>query len=431
MARPKKAAPDLYWLASRGCWCVTFPGGKRHYLGPDRAAAEVRRAELLLEREREREQGLTVQAMLSLPDARRTVADVLALYRASLRPSMSASYIRRIDRAVGLLKASDLGRLPAAKLNPLHVEALRRELAGKPHGPDGEGLARNTINGIVRAIQTAWRWAVSRVIVSGPHAQAILGLRALEAGDGGREVSPRLPVDDATVDATLPHLPTLVADAVRLLRVTGMRPGELCAMRRRDVSTRATEQVEPLPGWRIAAPIVGADGNGDSCMTVWLYAPPRHKTRRKGKARVVALGPVAQAILAPWLDGLDDDAVVFSPRRSEEVRSRERREARECPVYASQEEQRARDRPIRRGRPPRDQYTADTLAKVVLRACRAAGVQPWTLYQLRHGVAVSVADVHGDEIAGEVLGHATGSGVTGRYTRTKLARVAEVAARVG
>jgi integrase len=42
-------------------------------------------------------------------------------------------------------------------------------------------------------------------------------------------------VADATGDATLPALGNVAADMVRLQRLTGMRPGEVCAMTVRQV----------------------------------------------------------------------------------------------------------------------------------------------------------------------------------------------------
>ena len=47
------------------------------------------------------------------------------------------------------------------------------------------------------------------------------------------------PVDEATIQATLHHLPQTVADMVNLQRLTGMRREEFCAIRPCDVDTTA------------------------------------------------------------------------------------------------------------------------------------------------------------------------------------------------
>jgi hypothetical protein len=57
-----------------------------------------------------------------------------------------------------------------------------------------------------------------------------------------------LPVADTAVDATLPHLPPIVADMVRVQRLTGARPGEICILRPADISeTEAAREYRQLP----------------------------------------------------------------------------------------------------------------------------------------------------------------------------------------
>ena len=74
-----------------------------------------------------------------------------------------------------------------------------------------------------------------------------------------------------TVEATLPHLPAVVADMVRFQRLTGCRPGRGLQLRPCDV-----------------------DRTGD----VWMYTPASHKTEHHGRERVIYIGPKAQEIVA-------------------------------------------------------------------------------------------------------------------------------------
>ena len=64
-------------------------------------------------------------------------------------------------------------------------------------------------------------------------------LRTVEGLRKGRTTparpKPILPVADEVVEATLPHLPMVVADMVRFQRLTGCRPGEVCQLRPCDV----------------------------------------------------------------------------------------------------------------------------------------------------------------------------------------------------
>ena len=155
-----------------------------------------------------------------------------------------------------------------------------------------------------------------------------------------RETAPVRPVEHAIVEATLDHLPAVVADMVRLQRLLGGRPTELCIMRPCDV-----------------------DRGGE----VWVYTPSSHKTEHHGRERRIFVGPKAQAILAPYL--LRDHAAhCFSPAESEAERHRAMRENRKTPVQPSQRKRR-KAKPKRQ---PTDKYTKDTYYRAVARACDMA-----------------------------------------------------------
>ena len=97
------------------------------------------------------------------------------------------------------------------------------------------------------------------------------------------------PVSAAIVEATLPFLSQTVADMVRLQRLTGARPGEICAMRPGDI-----------------------DRSGE----VWKYTPAEHKTEHHGHRRLIIIGPKGQAILHPYLLR-SKEAYCFSPQEAE------------------------------------------------------------------------------------------------------------------
>jgi integrase len=99
-------------------------------------------------------------------------------------------------------------------------------------------------------------------------------------------------VGNEVVDATLPHLPEVVADMVRLQRVTGCRPAEVCLVRPCDVDT-----------------------SGD----VWIYRPESHKTEHHGRARIICIGPKGQDVLCPYLLQ-HEGSYCFSPIDSERKR---------------------------------------------------------------------------------------------------------------
>src|SRR5207248_821919 len=114
---------------------------------------------------------------------------------------------------------------------------------------------------------------------------------------------------EAVVNATLPYLLPQVRGMVEIQLLTGMRPGEVRIMRACDLDT------------------TGA---------VWLYRPAHHKTRHKGKERVVAIGPRGQEIVKPFLS-LDTQAYLFSPKDAIQHHHRMLRQRRKTKVPPSQQ----------------------------------------------------------------------------------------------
>ena len=110
----------------------------------------------------------------------------------------------------------------------------------------------------------------------------------LQAGrTPAKETASILPVPPDAVTAALPHLTRHVRGMVAFQRLTGCRPGEARDLRRCDIDTGGA---------------------------VWLYRPPRHKGSWRGKSRVIALGPKAQALVRQFFTP-DLDDYLFSPRR--------------------------------------------------------------------------------------------------------------------
>jgi integrase len=127
------------------------------------------------------------------------------------------------------------------------------------------GLCRTVVNQRVRRVVRLFRWAVAEELVPVGAYQALRSVPGLQKGRcEAREAPPVLPAHDAALEAALPHLSPTVAAMARLQRRTGMRPGEVCALRPCDLDTAGT---------------------------VWLYRPPHHKNAHRGKGRTVAIGP--------------------------------------------------------------------------------------------------------------------------------------------
>ncbi|MCA9240209.1 MAG: tyrosine-type recombinase/integrase [Planctomycetales bacterium] len=283
---------------------------------------------------------------------------------------------------------------PARNFGPLALKAVRQKMVDAK-------LARTTINSNVHRVRRMVRWAVGEELLPLSQSHGLAAVEGLRKGRGeAREPAPVLPVDEATIDATLPHLPEMVADMVRLARLTAMRPAELCILRPCDL-----------------------DREGD----VWAYVPHSHKTEHHQRRRVVCLGPQAQAILLRYLARGAED-YCFQPRDSEKRRRALRHAERKTPISCG-------DRPgskqaARPKRAPGDHYSTASLRRAIHRACDAAGVDRWAPNQLRHAAATAVRRQFGLEAAQCVLGHSRAA-VTEVYAERDLAKAVEVARAIG
>jgi integrase len=287
--------------------------------------------------------------------------------------------------------------LAAAEFSPLKLKAVRQGMAEA-------GMARTLVNGRVARIVRMYRRAVSEELVPETVCRALETVGGLQEGRcEARESEPVGPVEDAVVEANLPHLPPAVAAMIRLQRLTGARSGEVCGMRACDLE--------------VAGP-------------VWFYRPAQHKTVHRGKARVIALGPQAQAVVKPFLT-TDLAAPLFSPAREAEAKAALLRARRKSKVQPSQRNRRK----AQRKRPPGFWYTPHAIGVAVRWACdradRAARqarenelaavegrvpvvvpkkvssaerlVPRWHSHQLRHGHATEVRKRFGLEAARTAL----------------------------
>ena len=121
---------------------------------------------------------------------------------------------------------------PAEEFGPLKLEVVRE-------GWVVAGLSRNEVNRRAAMVKRMFKWAVSKQRVPA-HVFTALATRwrgVLEKGrTSARETEPVGPVDEATVDATLPFLEPPRSRSGRVpAALTGCRPGEACALRMIDV----------------------------------------------------------------------------------------------------------------------------------------------------------------------------------------------------
>jgi integrase len=289
------------------------------------------------------------------------------------------------------------------------------------------GWSRGYSNNQLRRFKRFIKWCVSDDLCSADVLATVRTVEGLQSGDA-RETAPVRPVSAETFAATLPYLPPVVADLLRIIGLTGARPGEI---RRLKI------------------------GNIDRTETVWTAKLVNHKNAHRGQSRTLLFGPRAQAILTPYLSR-DADEAVFSPRLSESLRHAEQRAKRKTKVQPSQRNRRA----AKPKRPPGAIYTKDGLNRAVVRACELAFGMPielrrisrtlpaatrdklrkqaadwraancWSPNMLRHTRGTEIRKLFGLESTQAVLGHANLS-TSEIYAEKNLARAAEIMREIG
>lgn len=316
------------------------------------------------------------------------------------------------------------GREPANEFGPLKLQAIQQAMIARQ-------WSRNHINKQISRIVRAFSWATSKEMVPGGLVQSLREVPGLRKGrSSARETAPVLPVTDEIVERTLSHLSPVVADMVRIQRLTGCRPEDVCRIRPSDL---------------------------DRSHDVWRYVPQSHKTEHQGLERTIFIGPKAQAVLRPYLNRPLQD-YCFSPRESETLRHQERRKRRVTPRECGNGP--GTNRVATPRRVPQKAYTTASYRRAIHRACEAAFVMlaelrridraltsaeqerlareraawrashVWSPNQLRHTAATEVRKRYGLEAAQIVLGHAAAD-VTQVYAERDLHRGADIMRQIG
>jgi integrase len=330
------------------------------------------------------------------------------------------------------------GHTRAADFGPLALKACRAEMVKK-------GWSRNYVNAQVDRLRRMFRWAASEQLLPASVYEALRNVEGLRRGrTEARETKKVRPVVPQHVEATLPHMPTIVQAMARLQLLTGCRPDEVCRLRPFDL-----------------------DMSNPSC---WVYRPGsdqgecgEHKTAHHGHERLVLIGPKGQEVLRPYL-GTKLDAFCFSPAEAERRRSLDRRAARQSLLTPSQ---RARKPKARRQRAPQDRYPVTSYRNAIYRACDRAFPLPerlapriedgkresraawwarlaaeekaevrawrrehrWHPNRLRHSRATELRP-HGLDVVKTILGHSKVE-TTQIYSEKDLAAAMELVSKIG
>lgn len=332
----------------------------------------------------------------------------VALLAAAYKEVARATYTKRgqptthVDQIVWAMDAlaEAYGDKPAAALtNPLIAKLRDKMIVGKA----GEPLTVKTVNGRLFAIKQAIKWAREKDLVTAETLADVLAVTPLRQGRCKARPSRTVgPVDETIVERTLEHCSPTVAAMARVQELAGMRPGEVCLMRRCDI---------------------------DMSREVWIYAPHEHKLEHKAIDRRIPLGPSAQAILAPFLKGRRIDEYLFSPAESAAEHRARRTKDRTTPLSCGNTVGSNRKHG-RKKRAPGEVFTVGSYRNAIRRACAAAECPLWHPNQLRHNYATRTRERFGYEHASDGLGHRA-MNTTAIYAELSMQRSIEVAKAAG
>ena len=307
------------------------------------------------------------------------------------------------------------GHVPVTEFGPLALKAVRQAMTSgswmRPEertigrrAENGGSWSRKLVNQHVGRVKRVWKWAASEELLPVESYAALATVRGLAAGrSGARELPDVPPVADSVVEATLPHLGPVVRAMVQLQRLAGMRPGEVCGLTAGEVDREG----------------LAVDG-----VPVWVYRPSRHKTNWRGHRKAVAIGPKAQAVLVPYLEGRQPDEPVFRPCDQVEAQLVTRSQRSRFPC------RRGKNRVAAPKRRPGLRWTTSSYSKAIAKACRRHGLPHWHPGQLRHTAASQIQHEFSLDAARAVLGHRDAK-VTTVYAAHDLETAAKVASQLG
>ena len=417
MPRLVQSVPKYQKHRASGQAVVTI-NGRDHYLGPHGTKASKLNYDRLIT------EWLSSgrSASYGAPERDYTITELAADYvrwaKSHYGDGPTSEY-HRVLPAIRPLREL-YGRTAADQFGPLQLKSLREKFVALD-------WSRTYTNHQVRRVVRIFRWAAAEGKLSPTVYQSLAIVPGLRKGKtDARETAPVLPVGDDAVDATLPYMPEVTADMVRLQRLTGMRPAEVCILRPCDL-----------------------DRSGD----VWLYRPESHKTQHHGRERIIFIGERGQEILLRYLARGGED-YCFRPSDSMAKHYADRAAARTTPMSCGNTPGSNRRKKARKT--PGSKYAVDAYRRAITRACdkafphpELAGVRPtmltaeqraelkawqkshrWAPNQLRHAAATEVRKTFGLEAAQIVLGHSKAD-VTQVYAERDLAKGLEVAARIG
>lgn len=296
--------------------------------------------------------------------ARTTVEDVIRAFEKEQLPKYQTAEGRPNAEQACYLGVFRILRdlcpdLPAAKFGPLMLRKVRDAMVAK-------GWCRRYINQQVCRCRFLFKWAISFELAPPSVIEALRCLPPLKPGESAaRESKLKVAVPEDHIAKVRERMRPQHRDILDLLLLTGCRPGELLGLKAGDI---------------------------DCSVAPWRFDMQAHKTKHKGKRRVLFFNATAQAILARYLVDEHGQPLPVGTKLF----------------------------PVNR----------QGFSEVIFRACVRCEVPLFTPHQLRHTTATRVVDQLGVEAARNLLGH-SGVAMTRHYSLTADAQAIAAVAALG
>jgi len=201
------------------------------------------------------------------------LADLFAKWERRRRDMGASGAELSAIRTTAAAAAAVLGRRAPIDTDPTRWEPVQRHLAQS-------GKTCQTVSKYLKGVRAMFAWAAYQGWVRESLAHRLALLPRLPQ-NAFRESKPIKAVDDEDVRAVAHFARVRTRYMIKIQRLIGCRPGELCRMRWDEISRHP-----------------GTDGKNRSWR--WHWRPSKHKTKHRGKGKLYVIGPRAQKLLEIW-----------------------------------------------------------------------------------------------------------------------------------
>jgi integrase len=276
---------------------------------------------------------------------------------------------------------------PVNQFGPDELHKIQQSLVKYEyeHGKGTKKYTRQGINDVMKWIKRIWKWGVGRQFVAPEKVPSLEEVKSLRLGSAGvLEQIRRKRVTEEEFRRVLAQLNPVVADMLRLIWFTAMRPYEVCEMRPFDILRDDPE--------------------------CWLYIPGRdqgpvgkHKTMRFERVKVIPLTKESQNIIAKYIQDSESKEAVFRPDEAIKIFLEQKALKRKTPLNCGNRPgTNQKEHPMIR---PGKNYDHSSLCRACVRACKRAKVEKFVPYDLRRTAATGTRSVLGKDAAKVLLGY--------------------------